>query len=256
MFEHMQEKASASALTSPRAADLAKHIALEIAEGRYPVGALLPTEFELCRRHNSSRYTVRLALATLQDQGLISRKKNVGSRVEAVRPTTRFVQSLSSVEDLALFGEKNVRVIHSIDEVVIDLELAKELECAGGSRWLRLSSLRFDSSDRKRPVGWLDIYLDPAYADVADAARRSPNALVSSLIETRYGRRIARIRQVIDATAVPRTMAEALKVEAGSPALKVIRRYLDAAGEAFEISMSLYPAGRMTLSTDLQRSKV
>jgi GntR family transcriptional regulator len=242
-------------MSSLKAADLAKDIARAIAEGRYVVGSLLPTEFELCRQYDSSRYTVRKALATLQDQGLISRKKNVGSRVEAVRPTTRFLQSLSSVEDLALFGAKNLRMIHSVDEVVADLELAKDLECAGGSRWLRLSSLRFDTSDRKRPVGWLDIYIDPAYAEVVDAARHSPTVLVSSLIETRYGRCISRIRQVIDATAVPKAMAEALKVEPGSPALKVIRRYLDAAGEAFEISMSVYPAGRMTLSTDLQRSR-
>jgi GntR family transcriptional regulator len=237
-----------------KAGDLAKHLATTIASGGYAVGSLLPTELELCRQYNASRYTVRLALATLQDQGLISRKKNVGSTVQAMRPTTRFVQSLSTVEDLALFGANNVRVIHRIDEIVIDVELAKELGCAGGSRWLRLSSLRFDRSDRKRPVGWLDIYIDPAYGDVADAARQSPNVLVSSLIEMRYGRRIARIQQVIDSMAVPKTMAEALKVEAGSPALKIVRRYLDAAGEAFEISMSVYPSGRLTVSTDLQRS--
>jgi DNA-binding GntR family transcriptional regulator len=242
-------------MSAPKAADLARDLAQGIARGRFPVGSLLPTEFELCDQYGASRYTVRLALAELQEQGLISRKKNVGSKVEASRATTGFVQSLSSVEDLVLFGATNFRAIHSIEEVVVDLALAKELGCVGGSRWLRVSSLRFDSKNRKRPVAWLDIYIDPAYADVAETARQYPNVLISSLIEARYGRRIARIQQIIDATAVPKTMAEALKAEPGSPALKIVRRYLDAANEAFELSVSVHPAGRLPVSTDLKRSR-
>ena len=83
----------------------------------------------------------------------------------------------------------------------------------------------------------------------------SPDTLISSLIETRYGRRIARIRQDIDATPVPKALAEELKAEAGSPALKIVRRYLDSTNEAFEISVSVHPAGRFTFSTELSRSR-
>ncbi len=242
-------------MSGTKAPDLAQAIASEISSGRYPVGTLLPTEFELCDQYAASRYTVRLALAELQEQGLISRRKNVGSKVEAVRSTSGFVQSVSSVEDLVLFGASNVRSVQSIEEIVVDLTLAQELGCAGGTRWLRMSSLRFDGTNRKRPVAWLDVYIDPAYADVAEDARRSPNMLVSSLIEARYGRRIARIQQVIDAIPVPNSMAEALRAEAGSPALKIVRRYLDANNDAFELSVSVHPAGRLTVSTDLKRSR-
>jgi GntR family transcriptional regulator len=242
-------------MSGPKAADLARDLAQGIAGGRYPVGSLLPTEFELCDRYQASRYTVRVALAELQEQGLISRKKNVGSRVEALRPTSGFVQSLTSVEDLVLFGASNFRSILSVEEIVVDLALAKELGCVAGSRWLRVSSLRFDGNNRKRPVAWLDIYLDPKYADVVETARQSPNVLISSLVESRHGRRIARIQQVIDAAPVPKAIAEALKADAGSPALKIVRRYLDAANEAFELSVSIHPAGRLTVSTDLKRSK-
>jgi GntR family transcriptional regulator len=242
-------------MSAPKAADLARDIAEGITSNRFPVGTVLPTEFELCEQYGASRYTVRLALAELQEQGLISRKKNVGSTVESSRPTAGFVQALSSVEDLVRFGATNFRVIHSIEKVVVDLDLAKDLGCPGGSRWLRVSSLRYDSANRKRPVAWLDIYLDPKYKDVAEAARHSPNVLISSLVEERHGRRIARIQQSVDATTVPKSMAEALKVEAGSPALKIVRRYIDAANDAFELSMSIHPAGRMTLYTELKRGK-
>ena len=104
-------------MSGPKATDLARDLAQGIAGGRYPVGSLLPTEFELCDRYQASRYTVRIALAELQEQGLISRKKNVGSKVEALRPTTGFVQSLTSVEDLVLFGATNFRSIHRVEEL-------------------------------------------------------------------------------------------------------------------------------------------
>jgi DNA-binding GntR family transcriptional regulator len=63
------------------------------------------------------------------------------------------------------------------------------------------------------------------------------------------------MRQDIDAMAVPKSLAEELKVDAGSPALKVVRHYLDAADEPFEISVSVHPAGRFTVSMDLSRSR-
>lgn len=219
------------------------------------VGALLPTECELCERYGASRYTVRLALGQLQEQGLISRRKNVGTRVEATRPTGGFMQSLASVEDLAQFGATHVRVVREVNEVVVDLKQAQELGCPGGTRWLRISSLRMDGGKKGRPIGWTDVYIDPAYADVGPMVREAPQTLISELIESRYGRRIARIGQDIRASTVPTALAEALKADAGSPALVIVRRYFDAADEVFEITVTIHPAERFTFSMELHRSK-
>jgi DNA-binding GntR family transcriptional regulator len=238
-----------------RHTEIAADLAAAIADGRFPVGSLLPTEFELCGRYDASRYTVRLALGELHEQGLISRRKNVGTRVEAVRPTTGFTHSLASAEDLAQFGAKHTRVVRQVEEVVADLVLAKELGCAPGTRWLRVSSLRMDGGKKRLPIGWTDVYIDAAYADVANLVRESPGTLTSTLIEARYGRRIAKIEQDIGATTVPRKLAEELKADANSPALRIARRYLDAAEEPFEISVTLHPAGRFTFSMVLQRSR-
>jgi DNA-binding GntR family transcriptional regulator len=238
-----------------RHTELARELAEGIATGRYPVGSLLPTEFELCARHDASRYTVRMALGELQELGLISRRKNVGSRVEAAKPVAGFVQSLASVEDLAQFGATHVRKVRKVEEIVVDLALAKELGCPGGSRWLRVSSLRMDGGRKGLPIGWTDVYVDASYADIGDLVRESPDTLISELIETRYGRRINTIHQNINAMAVPKALSEELKVEAGSPALKIIRTYRDAAGDAFEISVSVHPADRFTFSVQLSRSR-
>jgi DNA-binding GntR family transcriptional regulator len=242
-------------MAKARHAELTRDLAEGIGSGKYPVGTLLPTEFELCDRYDASRYTVRMALQELQDLGLISRRKNVGTRVEAVRPAAGFTQSIATVDELAQFGAAHVRVVHSVLEVVADLVLAKEMGCSGGSRWLRISSLRMDGGKKRRPICWTDVYLDPSYADIAELVRESPATLVSSLIETRYGRRIARIRQDVRAVSLSPTLAELLKAEAGSPALQIVRHYLDAGGEAFEISVTTHPADRFTFSMQMERSR-
>lgn len=236
-------------------AEIAKDLAEQIASGKAAVGSLLPTEFELCERYDASRYTVRLALGLLQEQGLISRRKNVGTRVEASRPSGGFLQSLASVEDLAQFGATHVRVVRDVGEVVLDLQQAAILGSPGGSRWLRISSLRMDGGKKSRPIGWTDVYIDPAYAEVGSMVKQEPQTLISALIESRYGRRIARIRQDIRASTVPAERAAELKVDASSPALMVIRRYFDAADEVFEITVTIHPAERFTFSMELTRSK-
>ncbi len=243
-------------MATARHADLTRDLTDGIANGRFPVGTLLPTEFELCARYGASRYKVRMALQELQDLGLISRRKNVGTRVEATRPAAGFVQSIATVDELAQFGSTHVRVVHSVGEAVADLLLAEEMGCARGSRWLRISSLRMDGGKKGRPICWTDVYIDPSYAAVADLVSASPETLVSSLIEARYGRRIARIRQDIRAVSLTPAQAELLQAEAGSPALQLVRRYLDAANDAFEISVTTHPADRFTFSMQMERSAV
>lgn len=246
---------SARAMTKTTHADLAQELAQAIAAGTYPVGALLPTEFELCEAHGLSRYAVRKALDELQELGLISRRKNVGTRVEAARPAAGFTQSIATVDELAQFGARHVRAVKSTEMVVADLHLARELDCPGGTRWLRISSLRMDDTPKARPICWTDVYVDAEFSDIGKLVRKSPQTLISSLIEARYGRAIARIRQEVEAIALPAHLAGELQADAGSPALRITRRYFDAAGRLLEISRTLHPANRFTFSMEMSRSR-
>ena len=74
----------------PRYLQLAQTLISEIEEGHYPVGALMPTEFELCDQFGASRFTVREAIKRLVQQGMVSRQAGVGTRVLGLpRPTGR-----------------------------------------------------------------------------------------------------------------------------------------------------------------------
>jgi DNA-binding GntR family transcriptional regulator len=232
---------------------IASELMQRISAGHHPVGSLLPTELELCTRYGTSRHTVRAALAELQEAGLVSRRRNVGTRVEATTASPAFHQSLGSVDDLIQFGVTHVRSVRAIKNIVAGRALAKTLRCAAGSPWLHIGIVRMVEEEGSVPLSWTDVYVDGRYAEIRDLVLEQPEVLTSTLIERQYGRRIARVEQEVQAVAMPAKLADVLGTDAGTPALRIVRRYLDAAAEAFEVSVSIHPGDRYTLSTQLQR---
>lgn len=241
-------------MSRPHFADIARDLTEGIASGRFPVGSYLPTELELRDHYQTSRHTVRAALHELQQLGFVSRRKNAGTRVESAQPRNDFRPSLASVDDLVQFGSEHLRLVQSTEEVAATGKLAKTLRCPQGTHWLRISSLRIDGDKESPPVGWTDVYIDPAYTEVPEAAREQPDTLISSLIEARYGRAIAEIQQDVQAVIVSEDMAKRLAVKPGTAALEIVRRYLDAASATFEVSISIHPAERFSVSMRLKRS--
>jgi DNA-binding GntR family transcriptional regulator len=242
-------------VTQTRYSQVAQDLVKGIATGRFKIGSVLPTELELSEQYGASRNTVRAALKELQDLGLVSRRKRAGTRVESASTTTGYRQSLASVEDLIQFGTAHRRVVRKIEGVVANRALARELGCTPGRGWLRISSLRIASEDDALPIGWTDVYIDEAYSGLRTAIKAQPETLISSLIEQRYGRRAAEIRQDVVATTVPENLCGELKAEVGTPALKVVRRYIDSANETYETSVTIHPADRFTFSLRLRRQR-
>jgi DNA-binding GntR family transcriptional regulator len=72
----------------PLSAQLAQRLRSLIRSGQLAPGALVPSENELARAHGMSRDTARRALAMLADEGLITRRRGVGSIVAAAELAT------------------------------------------------------------------------------------------------------------------------------------------------------------------------
>ena len=68
------DAASPLLASQPRYVLLAQALMKDIAQGVYPVGSLLPTEYGLCTQFGLSRHTVREAIRRLQERGLVTRK--------------------------------------------------------------------------------------------------------------------------------------------------------------------------------------
>ena len=61
------------------------------------------------------------------------------------------------------------------------------------------------------------------------------------------------VRQAVVGALIPEALSEELQAPAGSAALKIVRRYLDTDGELMDLSVTLHPASRYTLHTQLDR---
>jgi DNA-binding GntR family transcriptional regulator len=232
---------------------IAEDLTRKIASGALPVGSLLSTELELMEGYRASRNTVRMALQQLQARGLISRRRNRGSMIEAVPGgVATFTQSLSFDDLVTLASTARRQMVDSAD-VVLDTATARTLQCQPGSRWHRLSMLR-GVAGKSRPLGWTDAYVDPHYRQVGELAARHPDKLLADLIESAYGRRVESVQQSISACAVDEALAQALGAAKGTPALRVLRHYRDAARGLIIVTSSLYPENRYSIVTTLVRS--
>lgn len=232
---------------------MARELAKDITQGKYPPGSLFPTEMELCERWQLSRHTVRAALRELTEQGLIDRRKGAGTRV-CEQKQESLKHPLASLEDLLVLAEKNLRVVKKIDEIVADFELSQLIGCEPGSRWLHIASIREDAQQKDAPICWTDSYASTEYAKLRKLVRSDPYSLISDLIEKHYGMKSHEVHQSITAVGVPVKIAKILGVEPGSPAMRIVRRYVDQQGKTFETTVSLHPAGRYTCTIVLKHT--
>jgi DNA-binding GntR family transcriptional regulator len=246
----MGEKSTAKR-RAPRYRGIADALRGAIAQGRYKVGSCLPTELRLCRLFDASRHTVREALRTLTAEQLIVRRQRAGSTVVAAHSPTVYAQSVTSIEQLLNYPQTWRRTVGS-RRVRADAALAAQLKCGQGERWFLLSVLRH-AKGSDTPMCWIDIYLQPRYAGVT-RHRNHDNLLICDQIVEMYDETLDRVQMEIEAGLVPARMAKRLKVAAGSPALFVLRRYLNAAGEAFEITLSVHPYQRYRYAFEVRRS--
>lgn len=237
-----------------RYAELAQMLMRDISQGVLPVGSTLPSEVELARQYNVSRTTVRSALALIEKLGLISRKRRAGTRVEASHPPPTYTRSLTNIEDLVQYAVETERHVRAIQEIVCDNELAADLECNPGQRWLQVRMLRIAPTAPRFPVCWTDVYLEPAIgAAIKDQVNQS-KGLICDIVARTCGRFVARVQQTIRAVKVPPWLARELNVEIDSAALAITRHYVDQTGIPFQITVSTHPAERFSYRLSLNHT--
>lgn len=175
---------------------LANDLMHQIATGAYPLGSLLPSEVELSA-HHITRHTVREALRRLDEVGLISRRRRAGTSVIATTPSANYKQPINSIEDLLQYGEDTrLQLLRSL-RVRCNTALALLLECKSGTEWLRLETLRTQIGDRK-PICLTMNYVTINLPGIEETVRTLDRP-ISALLEHRYGVRIGRIDQSIQA---------------------------------------------------------
>jgi GntR family transcriptional regulator len=233
-----------------RYAALAQSLLHDIESGRYPVGSLLPTEIELVEQFGLSRHTVREAIRQLQQVGLVTRRKGVGTRVKAGNVAARYTQSCASITDLFQYAKEVRLTLGEAIEVVADDKLAKTLGCNKGQRWLKYVGLR-KARNHVDPVCYTEVYVRYEYVSISKKIQKSPGPIYA-LIEKEFSEKVHEVNQQISALAIPADIAKQLGARKGAPGLFVSRHYIAADDRLIEVALSIYPADRFTYSTRLR----
>ncbi|MFD0667612.1 GntR family transcriptional regulator [Ramlibacter sp. MAHUQ-53] len=214
----------------------------DIRSGRYKIGDHLPSEPELSLRFGVSRHTVRAALRTLHELGLVTSQQGVGTIVQETRLVSQYSHAFSSAQDLMQYATTTRVRILDREEVVIDKAQAQEFGCKPGEHWWRVRTVRSDPA-LGSAVAYSEIFIPLAFGAVLDETNRSKQPIFS-LIEKRFGQTITEIRQEI--TCVPSVddeVAAHLKVTPGAPAMQITRFYLGEGQRVLEVARSLHPSG-------------
>lgn len=220
---------------------VAEALTAEIRAGRLHVGDLLPSEPQLSQRYGVSRQTVRAALRTLQQRGLIGSQRGIGSTVIDSRvDETRYSQSFSSAEDLLQYATTTPVKVIEREEVIVDAALAVRFGCKPGEHWWRVRTLRMDPKGRSA-IAVSDIHIPLAFAAVLDEVPKSRQPIFA-LIEKRFHQPAVEIQQELTCLArLTRSECDLLKLPPRSPGLEVTRRYLGRDGLVLEVARSVHP---------------
>ena len=211
----------------------------QISTGRYPPGALLPSEPELCRQFSVSRHTIRVALRSLYEKGLILSQQGRGSVVQTTAPQPRYAFACHSIADLLQYAAATPRKLVQTIRVQADARLAQWLGCEPGYFWWEIHTNRLQKAGGT-VIASSKIYVPDVFADAVHELPRSPLPLFA-LMEKKYGHHIAQVRQSFSVTAASHEEAADLALEPGASVMCVERRFFDERRGLLEVSRSVHP---------------
>jgi DNA-binding GntR family transcriptional regulator len=223
--------------SGPAQGELYDLLRTRIADGDYAVGQLLPTEKALCNELGASRYALREAMARLEADGLVRRRRGSGSTVLRRLPLATFQSGVTSREDLLNYASATFMKWGDRELVRTDGKLARRLGCDEARQWQFMAGVRHEEDGE--PLALVSVYVDTERATLPEvkALGRKP---VYQWLEKEHELKPDAVSQDIRATRLTVRQAEVLRDVAEAPALEVIRRYFDAEGAIYLISQSVY----------------
>ncbi|MFI7498644.1 GntR family transcriptional regulator [Streptomyces sp. NPDC049687] len=223
---------------------LAQQLESAIEHGSLAPGNLLGNEIDLSTRLGLSRPTVRQAIQSLVDKGLLVRRRGVGTQV--VHSQVKRPLELSSLyDDLEAAGQGPTTHVLRNERVPATADVAAALGIAEGAEVTLLERLR---SAHGQPVAFLSNHLPPALLDL-DTERLEATGLYH-LMRT-SGIILHSARQTIGARSATAEEAALLAEQEGAALLTMQRTAYDDTGRPVEYGTHIYRASRYAFDFQL-----
>lgn len=223
---------------------LSQQLEAAIEHGTLTPGSLLGNEIELAGRLGLSRPTVRQAIQSLVDKGLLVRRRGVGTQV--VHSQVKRPLELSSLyDDLEAAGQRPATRVLVNTVVPASAEVAAALGVAEGSDVHRVERLRLAHGE---PMAYLCNYLPPELLEL-DSDQMEATGLYRLMRAA--GITLHSARQSVGARAATTEEGERLGEPEGAPLLTMQRTTFDDTGRAVEFGTHMYRASRYSFEFQL-----
>lgn len=214
---------------------IASDILSRISAGEWPIGCQISSELCFCEEYNSSRVTLRQALAKLEYEGFIEKQRGKGTFVKAKPGIV--------VQDLFI-PQVGVRRKSDIVSANIRIAVAKKTNPIV-LKFLRIDektsvvSLIRDFVQHGRIIGinhaWFPLHKVPGITE-----QPLENNSVTETLQQRYHINFSSIDNFIESISMDGETAHILNASLMSPALKISSVYFDEEGIPAEYSETIW----------------
>jgi GntR family transcriptional regulator len=231
--------------TLPLWYQIAQGLRAEIVTRRATEAWRLPTEAALAEQYGVSLITVRQALKAIEEEGLITRRRRLGTFVNPNPPTQPPLKLLGAVESVfAQQASEETELLESASEVPVPAELAPLF----GER-ARVSFFRRLRRERGEPISYALNYvlLEHGARIRAPQLARAP---MTQVLRRDLGIAIGRIENTLEARQATPEAARLLGCELLSPILFFTGVSFDRSDRVIDVAQIHYRGDRYKFSLD------
>jgi GntR family transcriptional regulator len=218
-----------------------------ISSEEYQNGKFLPNEVNLAKQLGISRNTVRQATNKLVYEGLLIRKKGVGTRVADQSVDTRINNWLSFTQEMQSKGIKIRNYEITTEWVEADEELAAFFRIPEGKKILKMVRLR---GRVEYPFVYFISYFHPMVGLTGNEDFSRP---LYEILEKDYSVVAKLSKEEISARAADKLMAQKLNINTGDAILKRKRFVFDPGGRPIEYNIGYYRADSFVYTIESER---
>lgn len=193
-------------------------------------GECIPSEHRLCARFGVSRPTIRQALDVLAQEGRLYRRPGRGTFSTPTPGGDRRLRVIESVGDIMALGDETWFKLVSRADVRPPADVAQALRLPPGSMATRVVGVRHGDAG---PFQHVTAYVSPAIGAALAHEDLTRTSLIAA-IERHAGVPIKCLEQGVDATLMPRRVAELLEARPRTPVLVFERTYYAVSGVPVE----------------------
>lgn len=220
-----------------------------IKDPEYADGKLLPNEVDLAKQLAISRTTLRQALNKLVYEGLLVRKKGIGTKVAEASVSSKSNNWLSFSQEMQARGIPIKNFELHITWVTPDEKLANFFEISESKKILKLERLR---GKPEGPFVYFASYFHPRVGLTGDEDFKRP---LYEILEKDHNVRAYLSKEEISAKAADKFIASKLEVEPGSPLLLRKRYVFDQGERPIEYNIGYYKADSFVYTIESRREQ-